>query len=116
MDGIKQSLEKPCFSEECFKYELISPLGIHKLAQLFDCGYRDKDIEPEEAFFYVLEMIYKIERLEFQPDRLEKEKKKTMLTEVLDGLHKTLNDIYENSERSIKKQYDLMLKMYETER
>lgn len=112
MDGLKQSLEKPCFSEEGFKYELISPIGINKLAQLFDDEYRNGNLEPEEAFFYVLEMIDKIEGLEFQPDRLEKEKKLAILTIALDVLHKTLNDIYESSEGSIKKQYDMMLKMY----
>lgn len=112
LDGIKQSLEKPSWTVNSFLYELDSPVGLKRLMELFDEGYSNGTLQPEEAFFYIIETMAKLESLNFQPDRIEENTKMEILREVSESFFQVLNDIIKGAKGNVRKQYGLMLKEY----
>lgn len=112
LDGIKQCLEKPVWSEDGFKYEIHSPLGLKRLVDLFEKEYMDGKLAPEEAFFYMIETSAMLSNLQFQPDLFDAKAKQSLLQEISKGLSKILISMYDDASGDIKKQYKVMLREY----
>ena len=112
MASLKQGLEMPYYSETAFKSYLSNPIGFKSLISLIVEDFKQGVAGNEETFLFLIEIENVIRNLNYQEDPLEKEFKDNELSKIIAEPLSIRKDIYNKSTKTVKRQFDVLLKTY----
>ncbi|MFS1516408.1 hypothetical protein V1503_07850 [Bacillus sp. SCS-151] len=112
MASLKQGLELPYYTEMAFKNYLANPIGLKNLIYLIVEDFKEGRSRNEETFLFLVEIENVINHLQFPEDRLDKDFKKLELQKMMIEPIIIRKRIYKKSKKTIREQFDVMLKAY----